>query len=89
MSPIAFCFHEWATGHFQFLYWVKYHYQSYPKEKYFLLLCVPTWIIVQFYQVFNYQGIVSVGLGWRKAVFVLIVYAAISRKVVGKKCARE
>ena len=31
-----------------------------------------------------YQGIVSAGLEWRKAVFVLIVYAAISRKVVGK-----
>ena len=31
-----------------------------------------------------YQGIVSAGLGWRKAVFVLIVHAAISRKVVGK-----
>ena len=31
-----------------------------------------------------YQGIVSVGLGWRKAVFVLIVHAALSRKVVGK-----
>ena len=35
-----------------------------------------------------YQGIVSVGLGWRKAVFVLIVYAAIWRKVVGKMCTR-